>query len=158
MTTVKIQGLKELQQAMDNLGRKARNRIAVKAMRQGGAIMRNTARQKAPTLQKSVPHRKAGTLKKAISSRTKIARNGKTHTYIWVKGLSTKRILNFKSKTGKSASNNPKDPFYWRFVEFGTSQMPAKPFLRPAFEQSKYQVTKAIIQTLEKEIIKEGNQ
>lgn len=27
------------------------------------------------------------------------------------------------------------DPYYWRFLEFGTAKMPAKPFLRPAMEQ-----------------------
>ena len=27
--------------------------------------------------------------------------------------------------------------YYWRFVEFGTSKMPARPFLRPAFEANK---------------------
>lgn len=29
------------------------------------------------------------------------------------------------------------DAFYWWFVEFGTSKMPARPFLRPAFEANK---------------------
>ncbi|TNH06632.1 HK97-gp10 family putative phage morphogenesis protein [Testudinibacter sp. TR-2022] len=155
--TVKVSGLKELQKAMGELGRKASNRIAVKAMRKGGAIVRDKARANAPVLTENVPHRKAGTVKKAISSRTKIGRNGKTNTYVWVKGLSTKQILKFKGKTGKSGAFNPKDPFYWRFLEFGTSKMPAKPFMRPAFEQSKQQAAKAIIDTLRTEILKEGN-
>ncbi|MGV6989652.1 HK97-gp10 family putative phage morphogenesis protein [Testudinibacter sp. P80/BLE/0925] len=156
--TVKVSGLKELQKAMGELGRKASNRIAVKAMRKGGAIVRDKARANAPVLTENVPHRKAGTVKKAISSRTKIGRNGKTNTYVWVKGLSTKQILKFKGKTGRSGAFNPKDPFYWRFLEFGTSKMPAKPFMRPAFEQSKQQAAKAIIDTLRTEILKEGNQ
>ncbi|MFC1121885.1 HK97-gp10 family putative phage morphogenesis protein [Pasteurella multocida] len=155
--TVKVNGLSELQQAMQNLGRKTSNRIAVKAMRNGGAIVRDKARQNAPVLKENVPHRRAGTLKKAISARTKVNRGGKTNTYIWVKGLSTKQVLKFKDKTGKAGAYNPKDPFYWRFLEFGTSKMPARPFLRPAFQQSKNQAAKAIIETLHKEIVKEGN-
>ncbi|URJ84950.1 HK97 gp10 family phage protein [Pasteurella multocida] len=154
--TVKIKGLKQLQQAMDSLGRKTSNRIAVKAMRKGGAIVRDKARQNAPVLKENVSHRRAGTLRKAISTRTKVSRGGKTHTYIWVKGLSIKQVLKFKDKTGKAGAYNPKDPFYWRFVEFGTSKMPAQPFLRPAFEQTKRQATKEIIETLHKEIIQEG--
>lgn len=75
---------------------------------------------------------------------------------ITVKKLSTKRIEAFKTKHGKSGAKNPNDPFYWRFVEFGTSKMPAKPFLRPAFEQSKHQAAKAIIHTLRTEILNEG--
>uniref|UniRef100_UPI00403DDDE0 HK97-gp10 family putative phage morphogenesis protein n=1 Tax=Pasteurella multocida TaxID=747 RepID=UPI00403DDDE0 len=155
--TVKVDGLDKLQKAMQELGRKTSNRIAVKAMRKGGAIVRDQARQNAPVLKETVPHRRAGTLKKAISSRTKVIRGGKTKTYVWVKGLSTKQVLKFKDKTGKASAYNPKDPFYWRFVEFGTSKMPAQPFLRPAFQQSKEQASKTIIETLHKEIIKEGN-
>lgn len=30
------------------------------------------------------------------------------------------------------------DAFYWWFVEFGTSKIGARPFLRPAFEQNKH--------------------
>lgn len=80
--TVKINGLNELQKAMNALGRKASNRIAVKAMRKGGAIIRDKARANAPVLKETVPHRKAGTLKKAIQSRTKVGKNGKTNTYV----------------------------------------------------------------------------
>jgi len=29
------------------------------------------------------------------------------------------------------------DVYYWRFVEFGTAKMAARPFLRPAFEAQK---------------------
>lgn len=155
--TVKIDGLNKLGKAMQDLGRKTSNRIAVKAMRQGGAIVRETARAKAPILKEKVPHRKAGTLKKAIRSRTKIKRNGKTETIIWVKGLSKKQIGAFKDKSGKSGRANPNDPYYWRFVEFGTSKMAAKPFMLPAFEHSKQRAAQAIINTLRDEILKEGN-
>ncbi|ABR74603.1 hypothetical protein CBG46_09920 [Actinobacillus succinogenes] len=154
--TVRVDGLKELQKAMQSLGRKTSNRIAVKAMRRGGAIVRDKARTLAPVLKESVPHRKAGTLRKSIQSRTKVGRNGRTNTYIWVKGLSTKQVLKFKGKSGRSGAYNPRDPFYWRFLEFGTSKMPARPFMRPAFQQSKEQAAQAIINTLQQGIIAEA--
>ena len=154
--TVRINGLNQLQDSLAKLERKARNRISAKAMRKGGAIIRDKARENAPVLTENVPHRRAGTLKKAISSRTKVGKNGKTNTYIWVKGLSNKQVLKFKGKTGKNAAYNPRDPFYWRFVEFGTSKMAAKPFMRPAFQQSKDKAAQAIISSLREEIIKEG--
>lgn len=146
--TVRVDGLKELQKAMQSLGRKTSNRIAVKAMRKGGAIVRDKARSLAPVLKESVPHRRAGTLRKSIQSRTKVGKNGRTDAYIWVKGLST--------KSGKSSAYNPRDPFYWRYLEFGTSKMPARPFMRPAFQQSKEQAAQAIIDTLQQEIIAEA--
>lgn len=35
----------------------------------------------------------------------------------------------------KRSRKNPY-PFYWHFIEYGTSRMAATPFLRPAFEQN----------------------
>lgn len=154
--TVRVEGLKELQKAMQSLGRKTSNRIAVKAMRKGGAVVRDKARMLAPVLKESVPQRRAGTLRKSIQSRTKVGKNGRTDTYIWVKKLSTKQVLKFKEKSGKSSAYNPLDPFYWRFIEFGTSKMPARPFMQPAFQQSKEQAAQAIIDTLQQEIIAEA--
>lgn len=107
--TVRVDGLKELQKAMQSLGRKTSNRIAVKAMRKGGAIVRDKARSLAPVLKESVPHRRAGTLRKSIQSRTKVGKNGRTDAYIWVKGLSTKQVLKFKEKSGKSSAYNPRE-------------------------------------------------
>jgi len=34
--------------------------------------------------------------------------------------------------------------FYDRYIEFGTSKMPARPFMRPAFERHKEEATKII--------------
>ncbi len=31
-------------------------------------------------------------------------------------------------------ANNPRNAFYWRFVELGTANMPAHPFVRPAYD------------------------
>lgn len=154
--SVKVSGLKELAKRMQDLDKKVRNRISAKAMRAGGRIVRDTARAKAPVLQESVPHRRKGTLKRSIVERTKVGKNGKTTTYIAVKNLSGKQIAKFKGKSGKSGAKNPSDPYYWRFVEFGTSKMPAKPFMRPAFEQSKNQAANEIIRTLRSEILNEG--
>lgn len=40
-------------------------------------------------------------------------------------------------KTGKKATENPgRDTFYWRFVEFGTSRVMARPFIRPVIDQN----------------------
>jgi len=44
--------------------------------------------------------------------------------------------------------NLSQDAWYWRFVEFGTVKMSAKPFLRPAFEGKKMEAVDAIKQRL----------
>lgn len=148
MGNVKVEGLSQIHKALSELGRKVSNKIAVKAMREGGKIVREQARQNAPILSQSTPYRRAGTLKKAIKSSTKVLKNGKIGTVIRVKTLTTKQIEVFKVRSGKKGALNPKDPYYWRFLEFGTSKMPAKPFLRPAFEQTKEKAATEIIKTL----------
>lgn len=156
MGNVKVEGLSQIHKALSELGRKVSNKIAVKAMREGGKIVREQARQNAPVLSQSTPYRRAGTLKKAIKSSTKVLKNGKIGTVIRVKGLTAKQRGAFKAKNASSGAYNPKDPFYWRFIEFGTSKMPAKPFLRPAFEQSKEKAATEIIKTLKDEIESEA--
>lgn len=156
MGNVKVEGLSQIHKALSELGRKVSNKIAVKAMREGGKIVREQARQNAPVLSQSTPYRRAGTLKKAIKSSTKVLKNGKIGTVIRVKELTTKQIETFKVRSGKKGALNPKDPYYWRFLEFGTSKMPAKPFLRPAFEQSKEKAATEIITTLKRGIESEA--
>jgi HK97 gp10 family phage protein len=50
---------------------------------------------------------------------------------------------------------NPKakrqdDPFYWHMHEFGTSKMAARPFIRPAFEESKEEALGAMVERVKK--------
>lgn len=156
MGNVKVEGLSQIHKALSELGRKVSNKIAVKAMREGGKIVREQARQNAPVLSQSTPYRRAGTLKKAIKSSTKVLKNGKIGTVVRVKTLTTKQIETFKVRSGKKGALNPKDPYYWRFLEFGTSKMPAKPFMRPAFEQSKEKAATEIITTLKRGIENEA--
>ena len=148
MGNVKVEGLSQIHKALSELGRKVSNKIAVKAMREGGKIVREQARQNAPVLSQRTPYRRAGTLKKAIKSSTKVLKNGKIGTVIRVKELTAKQIETFKVRSGKKGALNPKDPYYWRFLEFGTSKMPARPYLRPAFEQTKEKAATEIIKTL----------
>ncbi len=44
------------------------------------------------------------------------------------------------------------DAYYWRFLEFGTSKMRARPFLRPAFDNNKGAINSTFIETLSKGI------
>ena len=53
-------------------------------------------------------------------------------------------------------SKDPNTPWYWRFVEFGTSKMEAKPFLTRAFESQKYSANNTIIAALKKGVAKQA--
>ena len=154
MGEIKISGLSELAQRMQDIARKTRNQSARKAMNAGASALKEEIKHRVPILKETVPHRRKGTIKRNIRSKTKVQRNGQVKTRIWVKSLSGKKVSAFKQATGKSAALNPNDPFYWWFVEFGTSKMPAQPFMRPGFEAKKETTAKVIVQTLKEEIEK----
>jgi HK97 gp10 family phage protein len=40
-------------------------------------------------------------------------------------------------RSGQRERKHDRNAWYWRFVEFGTERLPARPFLRPAFEKLK---------------------
>lgn len=55
-------------------------------------------------------------------------------------------------KTLGSKTNPGGDTWYWRFVEFGTSKVAARPFMRPALAESISQATSIFITEYEKAI------
>lgn len=127
---VKIEGLKELQDKLRTLAPNvARNglRAAVSA---AAADVRNEARALAPVdtgemrRDIQIKRERASTTFRAIYS--VFVRSGK------------------KSRLAGKGRDVQKDSYYWRFVEFGTSKMAARPFLRPAFERTKQQAVEKI--------------
>lgn len=67
------------------------------------------------------------------------------------KGL---KITNVKKKEGIKYilvgvdRGDNSEVFYGKFIEFGTSKMPARPFLQPAYEKNKNTIQKTIAETL----------
>lgn len=55
-------------------------------------------------------------------------------------------------EVGGSQDNPGGDTFYWRFVEFGTARVAARPFMRPALAQSISEATDTFITEYEKAI------
>jgi HK97 gp10 family phage protein len=45
---------------------------------------------------------------------------------------------------GRQYRRRGQDAWYWRFLEFGTSKLAARPFLRPAFDQMKVEAVMEI--------------
>ena len=101
---------KKLIETLQKFPKNIQKNVMVGAVRAGANIIRDEARRKVPI--------KTGTLKKSIVSIQRKAQNGQ---------------ITF-SVTPSRGGNN--DGWYAHFVEFGTSHSSAKPFLRPAFDQS----------------------
>ena len=148
-----------------------RKRVLRNALAAGARVVRNEARRAAPVLSNAIaaPYRTPGTVKRAIAVRTsKIARRaGNVGVFVNVKPApgakfktSTTKLLGLKVKTrtkvrdSQRGAKSKTDPFYWRFLEFGTSKMRARPFLQQgakrlpqAFEVFKAQVGKWFART-----------
>lgn len=142
---VRIAGLKELLRGLGQLPDALAQRVIYAALGAAARIVRNRAIELAPELSSSHPAvrrgvRKPGTLKRAIrASRSKInkGQRGVYEMIVRVKPLKSAQRRRFKAETGRAGRDNPDDPFYWWWVEFGTRKMPARPFLRPAFRTTK---------------------
>lgn len=101
---------KKLIETLQKFPKNIQKNVMVGAVRAGANIIRDEARRKVPI--------KTGTLKKSIVSIQRKAQNGQ---------------ITFSVTPSKG---KPNDGWYAHFVEFGTSHSSAKPFLRPAFDQS----------------------
>lgn len=111
-------GLLDLDKELERLSKAETRQVERQANRAGAAVFRDEARKRAP--------RRSG----------KLARN---IVVSGVKGETTAGVTVLQG--GKKGA--PKNAFYWRFVELGTSKMAAIPFIRPAFDAKEKEATEA---------------
>lgn len=132
--TVKLEGVDELKRALAAASAEIRKKAVRSALREAGKVIQAAARTAAPVLAVPKKGRAAGTVRKNIVVRaSKFARRtGDEGVYINVRGI---RGAARVKKLGQAGANNPNDPYYWRFLEMGTKNMRARPFLRPAAAQ-----------------------
>ena len=135
-----IEGLDDAVHALRGLPDKLRRRALRTALAAGARLVRDDARRRAPVLDsalRATPFRKPGTVRDAISVRTsKQARaRGDVGVFVNVRPLKRGAVRAFKAASGLRANRNRNDPVYWRFLEFGTRFMSARPFLQPATQR-----------------------
>lgn len=140
-----VEGLEELRRALLELPKVAQGRALRTALRAGGREIEKEARARAP---------KGTTGRLARNIRTKTVRHPRGRTLAG-------RLVVATGDTGahvtvgvrtRGKRDDPRNAFYWRFVEFGTSKMSARPFLRPAFDTKKKSVVDVVAQRLMKRI------
>jgi len=125
---VHIEGLDNLKRKLSEVPKAMRKRVLRNALAAGAREVRDVAKRNAPVMtlgtSLNAPYRKPGTVKQAIRVRTSKAdrRAGDVGVFVNVR----------PAKAGQRGAKNPNDPFYWRFLEFGTRKMPARPFLQRA--------------------------
>ena len=144
--TVKLEGVDALNKALAEATKQIRTKAVRAALRKAGQVISKEAKQAAPVLSAPTKTRKPGTVKKAIAVRaSKFARQaGNEGVFINVRPLRGSR----QKTLGKAGAKNPNDPFYWRFQEFGTVKMKARPFLSPAAESKGNEAIKTFMDSV----------
>ena len=147
----KWHGFRELEQNLKALGTEMHERGVKRMMSRAAVPMRDDARVRAPVLAVATPTRRPGTVRNAIHIWRKRATEYAVTYYVGVRRLSGKAVAMFKQnnrKGGKAANsaNNPNDPYFWFYLELGTSKMAARPFLRPAFEAKKLEAVRVALE------------
>ena len=128
---IKIEGAKELEKKLLSFEPKLGRKVVRQALRKGAKVIQSAAKSNVPV--------KSGALKKSIKVRALKKRRQSYGVMVatsdgWFKG----------------------DEFYGAFLEFGTSKMPAKPFVRPAFDAEKDNAEKIIKNQLQQGIEQVG--
>jgi HK97 gp10 family phage protein len=148
-----IKGLSELSAALKELP----NRIARNALRQsvarGAVVIRDEAKTRAPvsTTPPAPGDPLPGTLKRSIVIKHDKDRSSLTsQTYV----VAVRHGKKYRNQGKKG--NRSQDAYYWRWVEFGTVKMAARPFMRPAFEAQKEAAVQEITRVLAERIAQEA--
>ena len=136
-----VQGLDGVLKAMRALGPKLAKKGALASLRKGARIVVKDARANALALDDPET---ASKIAKNVTSRAD-ARGGKRNGGAMVK-------VGIAGGAKPLAGNT--DTGHWRLLEFGTSKMPAQPFMRRALETNIPQVTDAIVTELKIQIDK----
>jgi HK97 gp10 family phage protein len=148
MSKVQIQGMRELSRALRELPQRVATNDLQAATAAGARLIRDDARIKAPVYTGPVAqgHPAPGTLRKSIITKNIRELSDRVRRVVFVLVRHGKQF----QKMGKKQIN--RDAFYWRFVEFGSKKMSARPFMRPAFEARKHDAVDAIKEVLAERI------
>ena len=92
---------------------------------------------------------RTGKLKKNVVVVTqKSRRRGEISSGIHIRG----RNMRTGNSDNTMKASDPRNAFYWRFVEMGTVNMPPHPFIRPAFDVRQEQATEVAIRRMNQAI------
>lgn len=151
--SISIAGFEDFKRQLAQLpGRVGRNTLRG-AVNAASTVIRQEAVLRAPQYTGSVAegHPPPGTLKKAIYQKqiAELSSALQQVFYVgWRRGKSQQQV-----RRGSKIANL--DAFYGFFVEFGTSKMSARPFMRPAFEAKRDAAIEAMRAYLAERIPKE---
>lgn len=159
-----IRGLDGLLRSLREAPKAIQGRAVQAGMRKGGNIIRDDARRRAPKasgfMASQIVTRRANAKSR---QRAGVGRDGEYFT-VGVKTGRRRKYANTKRNRRKGRAGKAYEDagwaYYWRFVEFGTRKLRARPFLTPAGEAKGPEAAQVIINetwaALDKQLKKEG--
>jgi HK97 gp10 family phage protein len=150
MMNFKIEGLEDLKKALNALPVEIQQRSLRSAVSAGAKVVVDAAISKAPSGD-------TGNLKKSIYRYRSRSQSGTGRETYYVGVRKGKKAYADTARNRRLGRVGKKytvqgEAYYWRFLEFGTAKMGAKPFMRPAFESSKGKILDIMKQRLGKSI------
>ena len=148
---VGITGLDDVVNRLQRLANPRKTKsIARKAARQAMNIVRDAARNNAKAIDDPETSEKIWKNIKVSAGKTRNPNEIKMRV-----GVDGGASMNANSDRDALAAKSGGNTTYWRFLEFGTSQMPATPFMRPALANNIQQVTNKFSEVFNAELDKE---
>ncbi|MEI7247976.1 HK97-gp10 family putative phage morphogenesis protein [Pectobacterium carotovorum] len=127
-------GLNDIAKDLEKLSKAENNKVLRDATRAGAEVLKDEVIANAPA--------RTGKMRKNVVVVTqKSRRKGEISSGVHIRGVNPKT----GNSDNKMKANNPRNAFYWRFVEMGTVDMPAHPFVRPAFDVRQEEAANAAI-------------
>lgn len=157
-----LHGVDEVRAVMKDLPVKFRQKAAKAAGRKAANVIRDAARANALRLDRpETPLKIADNIVVQFASKT-FRRTGDVTFRVGVRGgakaYGNTKENRAKGRVGKKYAVGG-STFYWRFLEFGTSRMRARPFMLPALEQNISRVEDVYVTELNRQldrILKKG--
>ncbi|MDU7199816.1 MAG: HK97 gp10 family phage protein [Enterobacteriaceae bacterium] len=126
-------GLLDISRDMELLSKAENKKVLRDGTRAAAEVLKTAIVERAPE--------RTGKLKRNVVVVTMRGRRNAITSGVHIRGVNP--------ETGNSdntmKASNRRNAFYWRFVELGTSNMPAHPFVRPAFDTRQEEATRAAI-------------
>lgn len=152
---IKVEGLQELQRKLLALPKKVQGKPTRGALNSGAKLIKVRARELVAVdtgfLREAIIQYPVKQSEHAYSDQVRVGVRKRVR-----KGakLSKKYKAALSARRRRSSAQRSVTPKYWRYLEFGTSRMAARPFLRPAFEREKASAVSRIAQRMREEIDK----